>query len=182
MRDRLPIVLSVTAIVVAVLAATPLGEAAVNQVLPRNSVGPAQLRTGAVTNKKLAPNAVGTTKVRDQSLLAVDFAANQLPAGAQGPAGPAGPAGPPGLSGYQAVFTTGASDSTSYKTLDAVCPDGKRALGGGVAITPASAATVVAVTRSYLSGTARWETAARETATFSGDWMLNAVVICATVA
>ena len=80
------------------------------------------------------------------------------------------------------MFTTGPSNSTSFKTLNATCPSGKRALGGGVAITPAAASTAVAVTRNYLSGTDTWETAARETATFGGSWMLNAVVICATVA
>lgn len=181
MRDRLPITLSIAAIVLAALGSSPLGEAAVNQVLARNSVGPAQLRNGAVTNKKLAANAVTSAKVRNRSLLGIDFAAGQLPAGPQGPAGPSGPAGPPGLSGYQTVFATGANNSASYKSLDATCPSGKRALGGGVAITPAAATTAVAVTRTYLSGTSTWETAARETATFAGNWMLNAVVICATV-
>jgi hypothetical protein len=185
MRDRLPITLSITALVVAVFGSTPLGEAALEQVLPRNSVGAAQLRNNAVTNRKLAAGAVTTGKVRNRSLLAVDFARGQLPAGPQGAAGPAGPQGPagaPGISGYQTVFTTGANDSATYKTLNATCPSGKRALAGGLAITPAAATTAVAITRNYLSGTDTWQTAARETATFSGNWMLNAVVICATVA
>lgn len=178
MRDRLPITLSIAAIVLAVLGSTPLGRAAVNQVLPRNSVGPAQLRNGAVTSKKLAPNVVTTAKVRNRSLLRIDFATGQLPTG---PPGPTGPAGPPGLSAYQTVFATGANNSVSYKSLNATCPSGKRALGGGVAITPAAATAAVAVTRTYLSGTSTWETAARETSAFAGNWMLNAVVICATV-
>ena len=184
MRHRLPLILSAAALVVAVFGSTPLGEAALNQVVPRNSVGTVQLRNNAVTG----------IKVRNRSLRAVDFARGQLPAGPQGPAGPVGPAGPagtpgangaqgpPGLSGLQVVFTTGPNDSASYKTLNAACPTTKRAIGGGVAISPASAATAVAVTRSYLSGTGTWETAARETDAFAGNWMLNAVAICATVA
>jgi hypothetical protein len=66
-------VLSSAALAVAVLGATPLGEAASGLVVPRNSIG--------------------TGEVRDRSLLARDFKAGQLPRGPQGPAGPAGPAG-----------------------------------------------------------------------------------------
>ena len=176
MRERLPIVLSVTALAVAVLGATPVGEAAADLVIARGSVGTAQLKNGAVT----------TTKVKNRSLLAVDFARNQLPAGPSGPpgpVGPVGPGGPPGVSGFEPVFTTGVVNTTAFKTLNANCPAGKRALGGGVAITPSSAATAVAITRSYVGGNATgWETAARETTAFAGSWGLNAVVICATVA
>jgi hypothetical protein len=188
MRQRLPIILSTTALVIAVFGSTPLGEAAMNQVVPRNSVGTAQLRANAVTGSKIRSGAVTSSDVRNRSLRAVDFAAGQIPAGPQGPQGPQGPAGPTGaagpvgVSGYQTVFTTGPNDSTSYKTLNASCPSGKRALSGGVAVTPATAATAVGVTRTYLNGTGTWETAARETSTFAGSWMLNAVVICATVA
>ena len=179
MKERLPIVLSTTALVVAVLGATPVGQAAKEQLLPRNSVGNAQLR----------PNAVTSSKVQNGSLLAVDFRRGQLPRGAQGAPGPQGPAGPqggqgaqgaPGVSGREAIFATGAADSSTYKTLTAACPAGKRALGGGAAIAPAAGTTTVALTSSYLSGDS-WVTAARETEAFAGNWNLNAVVICANV-
>lgn len=61
-------------------------------VLPRDSVGTPQLKS----------NAVVTSKVKNGSLQAADFAAGQLPAGpqgAQGPAGPQGVAGPQGPAG-----------------------------------------------------------------------------------
>jgi hypothetical protein len=45
--------------------------------IPRNSVGTAQLKQGAVTS----------AKVRNASLLRRDFRAGQLPAGPRGPAG-----------------------------------------------------------------------------------------------
>lgn len=54
--------------------------------LPRNSVGTPQLKR----------NAVISTKVRNFSLQARDFAPGQLPQGAQGPAGTNGAPGPPG--------------------------------------------------------------------------------------
>ena len=73
--------------------------AAVSQLVPRNSVGPVQLRNGAVTNPKLRNNAVNSAKVANRSLLRSDFAPGQLPAGPTGPQGPPGPAGAAGAAG-----------------------------------------------------------------------------------
>ena len=91
--SRLPLVLSVTALAVALLGVTPLGEAAgdavAEVVLPRGSVGTAELRDGAVT----------AAKVKDGTLLARDFKPGQTPrgpVGARGKQGPTGPQGPPG--------------------------------------------------------------------------------------
>ncbi len=64
MRDRLPLILSTTALLVAVLGITPLGQAAYNAVVPKNSVGAQQLRKGAVTNVKLRGDAVTSGKVK----------------------------------------------------------------------------------------------------------------------
>jgi hypothetical protein len=59
--------------------------------LPNNSVGPRQLKRGAVTGPKIRNDAVTSAKVKDASLLAKDFKAGQLPRGAQGLPGPQGP-------------------------------------------------------------------------------------------
>jgi hypothetical protein len=75
--NRISLALSSAALLVALLGATPLGEAARHLVLPRGSVGPSQLQNGAVT----------ALKVKDHSLLARDFRPGQLP---QGPPGPPG--------------------------------------------------------------------------------------------
>ena len=67
--------------------------------LPIASVGTAQLKA----------NAVVSSKVRNGSLLRVDFAAGQVPrgpAGAAGPAGPAGPSGPAGPAGPAGASAT----------------------------------------------------------------------------
>lgn len=105
-------------------------------VLPRNSVGPAQIRAGAVDS----------SKVRQHSLFAVDFKPGQLPPGAQGETGlpgltgPTGVAGSTGLQGAGGVpgaggaagatggvgptwgrtFTAGAGAVTGCSTLDLV--------------------------------------------------------------
>jgi hypothetical protein len=65
------------------------GYAALN--LPANSVGAKQLKKKAVTGKKIRKNAVTSPKVKNFSLLAKDFKAGQLPAGAKGDQGPPGP-------------------------------------------------------------------------------------------
>jgi hypothetical protein len=176
LKTRLPLILSVTALVVAVLGVTPLGEAAREQLVPRGSVGTVQLRN----------NAVVSSKVRNRSLLAADFRLGQLPRGPQGPAGPQGPVGPqgpggaPGVSGRELRAATSANDSSAFKTASATCPAGKQMLGGGVAITPTGAAVPVAITWSYFNGTA-WVGSARETSAYAGSWVVNVIAICAVV-
>jgi hypothetical protein len=177
MRKRMPIVLSSCALVVALLGSTPLGQAARDLVPPRSSVGTIQLKTGAVTS----------LKVRNYSLLAIDFKRGQLPRGAQGPAGPPGPqgapgpqgpAGPAGVSGLQKVFETGAINSVATRSLNAACPAGKVAVGGGAAVVPANQAGV-AITASYLQTDTTWRASAREINNVAGNWSLNVVVVCA---
>ena len=95
-RSRITPIIAVTALVVAVLGATPLGQAASRIVLPRNSVGAAQLKKGAVGGNKIAKNAVTSLKVKDGALLAADFKAGQLPQGPKGEKGDPGLRGEPG--------------------------------------------------------------------------------------
>jgi hypothetical protein len=72
--------------------------------LPKNSVGSAQIRTGAV----------GTSEVKDHSLRLKDFRTGQIPAGARGATGPAGPAGTNGVNGHDgAPGARGPSDAYS---------------------------------------------------------------------
>ena len=174
MRQRLPIVFSVTALVVAVFGSTPLGTAARNIVLPRGSVGTVQLRNNAVTG----------AKVKNFTLVAADFKRGQVPRGPVGPAGPAGPAGaagpqgPAGVLGLQNVFTTGAAGSTATRQLTAGCPAGKKAIGGGATVLPVNTPGL-AITAGYLADENTWVARAREITATAVNWSLNAVVICA---
>lgn len=174
MSRRLPLLLSSLALGVALFGATPLGNAARELVIPRGSVGNAQLKDNAVTSRK----------VKNRSLLAVDFKSGQLPSGAQGPAGPAGPPGPQGpqgaqgVSGLERVFTTGAVNSTATRTLTASCPSGKQAIAGGATVVPVNTPGV-ALTASYAANATTWTTSAREIAGTPTNWSLNAVVVCA---
>jgi len=71
--------------------------------LPRNSVGAAQLRNNAVTSKK----------VKNHSLLRVDFKNGQVPRGPAGPAGPTGAAGPKGATGARGPTGPAGSSGTA---------------------------------------------------------------------
>jgi hypothetical protein len=178
MTSRLALALSASALVVALLGSTSIGNAIVSNV-PRNSVGPANLKRNAVGPQKLAPNAVRTGHVLDGSLLAGDFKAGQIPAGPPGPAGPAGPAGPPGVSQRQVVVAQSANDSNTPKIVTAICPAGKLALGGGGRIDTLSLGPILSSTRP--EGSNAWYAQAYEVVGTGGNWRLTTYVVCARV-
>jgi hypothetical protein len=89
--------------------------------LPKNSVGGAQIKTGAV----------GSSEVKDGALKLKDFGSGQIPAGARGAVGPAGPAGvnghdgatgPRGPSDAYVANTSGSADDTD--SVSVVVPAG----------------------------------------------------------
>jgi hypothetical protein len=96
-RKRIPSPAMIVACVALIIALGGVSYAAT--VLPKNSVGTAQLKRKAVTGAKLKKDAVTAATVKNGSLLAADFRAGQLPAGHQGPAGPQGPKGETGAVG-----------------------------------------------------------------------------------
>jgi len=55
------------------------------------------------------------------------------PAGPQGETGQAGPRGPSGISGWQYVTQAARISPSSYAKWSVGCPNGRKALGGGVA-------------------------------------------------
>jgi hypothetical protein len=133
MRKRLPMLFSSAALLVAVLGITPLGEAAYNQLVPRNSVGTLQLQRNAVKPAKIAPNAVRTGHVLNGSLLVDDFKQGQIPQGPKGEKGDRGEKGDqgaPGVSGYEIVTQTQTANTTLFN-VTATCPANKRVFGGG---------------------------------------------------
>jgi hypothetical protein len=156
-------------------------------VLPRNSVGPMQLRNGAVSS----------LKVKDGSLALIDFAAPQR-ANLKGDPGVAGPKGDtgakgdkgdkgdkgskgdPGLSGYVIVQKGSALTTASSTAVQVDCPAGQRALGGGGATHWPGAG--VSVTNSFPlpSGTGWLVTANAKTP--GAGWDYVAYAVCATVA
>jgi len=119
--------------------------AAVNQLVPANSVGPRQLQFGAVTNPKIRDNAITSAKVANRSLIRSDFAPGQLPAGPTGPQGPAGPAGAAGAAGPAGVIGAitvrassisvdgGTAENGAYNSqrVTRLCEGNERAISAG---------------------------------------------------
>jgi hypothetical protein len=147
-------------------------------VLPRSSVGTAQLKKDAVTS----------IKVKNRSLLAVDFKRGQLPAGApgakgdkgdRGDKGDKGDTGAPGLSEVQFVSVSSASNS-SNKAIVADCPAGKKVIGGGATTDPTSSSTSW-VSRSYPFSATAWFAFGIEALGYAGNWTVTAIAICAKV-
>jgi len=145
--------------------------------VPKNSVGPAQLKTSAVTTKKIAANAVTTAKVLNGTLVKADFKGGQLPAGPSGPVGPAGPAGPSGLSGLERLDSTSATNSTPSRTAAMACPAGKRLLGGGARVNPVL--PQVAIASAYPDDDNTYRAFAREVSPTGSNWSLTVYAICA---
>ena len=117
----------VVACVALVVALSGTGYAALS--VPRNSVGTAQLRTGAVTS----------LKVRNHSLKRIDFKSGALLRGPRGFRGPAGPTGPAGSGG--AVTLVAHSTSVSVpaaaagqfvtRVAETSCASGEKGIAGG---------------------------------------------------
>ena len=126
-------IIAITALAVAVLFATPLGQAASGLILPKNSVGAPQLKASAVTG----------LKVENGSLTAADFKPGQLPKGApgaQGPKGDPGPQGPKGDPGATKVTkrSSAAGPDAAPGDLSGAnvsCQAGETLVGGGVSYT-----------------------------------------------
>jgi len=117
--------------------------------LPRNSVGPSQLKR----------NAVNSSKVRNRSLKAVDFADGQLPVGAQGPQGPQGPPGDPNPNAVNSDLLDNLNSSdflrSNAKAIDADKLDGLDSLaftrGNAVVYSGARAVSPVNVAQEVLN-------------------------------
>jgi len=138
MHHRLPLLLAATALIVAVLGATPIAGAMRAAVLPKDSVGTTQLRANAVTGPKIRNGTVTavdvrratltSAEVRDGSLLAADFRAGQLPAG------PKGEKGDPGATNVVVRRAQASLDAAGLAQAVAACTAGETLVGGGAAL------------------------------------------------
>jgi hypothetical protein len=148
MKQRLPLILSSTALVVAVLGTTPLGHAAGDAIA---KVVPYASTAGFAKNAGKLQGHVSSTRPRPGQIPVVG-PSGKLPAyigavggsgapgspGAKGATGPAGPAGPPGASGYEQVVRDNVQVNAGDKNVsaDVSCPTGKSVISGGYSISP----------------------------------------------
>jgi len=121
MKQRLPILLSAAALVVAVLGASSLGEATTNAV--KNTA--TALKQGASPVNRKAQNASSPRRgPRGRR-------GRRGSAGPPGPVGPQGPAGPQGIQSLTKVSNSMVVPPLSYRTITAQCPAGQKAVSGG---------------------------------------------------
>jgi len=108
-----PLLVAVAALVAALLVAT----------------GGLSAYAGAkIATKDLKRGAVTSAKIRNGTIQVADVS----PGARVGLTGPAGAQGEPGISGYERVQVSATLvTGDTFKTVTAVCPEGKRLLGGG---------------------------------------------------
>ena len=99
---------------------------------------------------------------------------------AEGPGiGPAGAAGPAGVSGRTTVSHTSPSNSRA-KSVSAICPAGKKVLGGGFTLHGRIGVVGSLLVRASFPRTARaWTVRVFEGSSTSGAWSVTAKAVCA---
>lgn len=123
--------------------------------LPKNSVGPKQIKKRAVRAKHINKNSVSSSKVANGSLLAADFGAGQLP---QGPKGDKGDKGDKGATGTfdpastiiiarRSDFNLPAGPGANMPGAEVdgfeTCEPGEKIIGGAVNTSSPSGATTL---------------------------------------
>ena len=155
MKRRLPLVLSMTALVVALAGITPLGQAA------RNAADVVRFARNA--DKVDGIHASRSPKAG--RLLALN-SAKKFPASVLS-----------GLSGLEVVVLASAQDSSTPKVLLVNCPAGKRAISAAHRLTGGGASSI-SVTESYPTSPSQWTMRAVEAPATGSSWMLTAQVFC----
>ena len=142
--------ISITALVVAVFGATPLGHAAGEKLAAAvppfaKTAGYAKFAGNSTklnsrrSTLKGAPGTIPVVGPNGKLPAAIGAVGPQGPqgpkgdTGAKGSPGAAGATGEPGTSGYEIVTATTALDTTAAKYIRVPCPTGKKAVGGSAA-------------------------------------------------
>jgi hypothetical protein len=158
MRNRLPLVLFVSALLVAVLGSTSLGRAAVDAAVP---LAKRAYLADTAKNAVRVDNIKASRTATPGMLLPLDNN-GKLPAsvgavGPQGPQGAKGSQGQPGASGYTVVTSTKSVYANNIG-VGVSCPTGTRPLGGGGEV---------------LSGTSSFGPFMNDSAPENGGWIVR---------
>lgn len=153
--------------------------AAGNALLPKNSVGSAQVINGSLQTKDLSGKARTALK------------GNRGPQGPAGAAGAQGPKGATGAQGVQGVQGAAGATNVIVKRVDvslpagssanavAVCPAGSKATGGG--LNPGGITSAASLTKSYPSTGGVGQAADGDVPTAWGGWAFNSTGSAATL-
>jgi hypothetical protein len=147
----------------------------------------ANVKNGSLTGVDVKNGSLGSVDIKNGTIKPIDIKGGMFPTGPQGPEGPqgqqgpGGPQGPAGLSGLQVVTKHSATNSLGFRFATAICPAGKKVLGGGAYVTDGGWPNEIGIVGSYPTGAA-WSAAAQELVAFPANWRLTVYAICATVA
>jgi hypothetical protein len=99
--------------------------------------------------------------------------------GDRGDRGEIGPAGPAGLSDVEVVRAETTAQSSTFQTITATCPSGKRPVAGGAAVS-SSLIAPISITRSEVStpSPTGWTASAWETSPTTANWYVRAIAVC----
>src|SRR5262249_31663640 len=151
--------------------------------LADDAVVSTKIHDGSVTSLDVANSTIRGTDVRDHTLTRADLKRSALVPGPRGPLGPQGPPGArgaPGRSGRQVVEAETGLSSVSPKGATALCPPGKKALGGGASVNGLGRDRV-SITDNAPVGESGWHARAVEIAA-AATWRLRVYAVCVFVA
>jgi hypothetical protein len=187
MTKRLPLILSTAALVVSLLAMTPLGQAAGSAV----SVIVPLAKTANYAKNAGRLNGHSSSRVPRVGQIPVVGTNGKLPVtlGAVGPMGPAGPkgdAGAPGaagISGYQRVQqqVNAPGGNGGERAYTVPCPGGKKVLGGGFNFSKGQDTDDVTVIESTASSDTAWEFTVRNRTGQRPQGAITLSAVCASV-
>jgi hypothetical protein len=187
-KRRLPLILSATALLVALLGSTPFGRAAgsaLEQVVPRAKRADFAANAGRLNGYKasLTPRrgqipVVGANGKLSASLGAIGPAG---PKGDPGPQGPQGPAGGAGVAGYQRVTENiTVPEGDAAPDFGVSCPGGRSVLAGGYRVNNRNDADQLIVFESQPVSNSSWRfRISNET---GGAKPMTLFAVCANVA
>jgi hypothetical protein len=192
MEKRLPLVLSIIALAIAVLGSTPAGRAVVSAVPPfakkahyADRAGNASAVNGIRAARKPRPRFLVPLDARGKlpaSVAPTGPPGKPGPQGAKGSTGPKGDTGPPGISGYEFVRNSTAFDSIGEKSALATCPAGKKVVGGGTEVSSISSEPVaVKLSYPFEGPTSGWFGRVYETTPTADSWSLFVYAVCVNV-
>jgi hypothetical protein len=161
MKGRLPLVLSITALVIAAIGFTPLVEAA-SEAIPRFARNADRVDGIHAARRPRAGYLYPLARNRK-----FPAAVLTIP--------------PSVVTGHDIILQASAADSSSPKTVVVTCPTGKKVVGGGSRVTGSGAAEV-GVVEEYPNAVNQWTTLAREQDPTGSAWTLTAHAICANAA
>ena len=178
---RLPLIISATALFVALLGSTPLGraaESAIAQAVPSSKVADFAKNAGKLNGHRSStkPKAGQIPVVGSNGKLPPSIGA----VGPRGPKGDPGAQGSPGVSGYQLIQQQVPAPSGGEKTrlYSVPCPGGKSVLGGGYDFN----STDLTVNRSNPSDAgSAWEIRLRNTTGQKPSGTTTLYAVCANV-